>query len=170
MRAFRINRHGAWSKKKIRTHRTKLMPKSRKSKPPLPRPRPIPSLNYLRSNSCHLLPVTSPQSSASPLLVPRLLNQSPLPTHTHPTQRPITDTPCPGATARPGAWQTARGKPKAKPSAAGPSVPTYAPPHSPTRGRPEGRSRPAVRVAPGRSRGSQSVGRYPRDGGIFSNI
>ena len=84
--------------------------------------------------------------------------------HTEP--QPSTDASSPQATARPGAWQTVRGRGRAGP--AGPSLPATTPPHphSPQRGRTERQARPAVRVALGKNRSqSQSIGRYPPRGG-----
>ena len=76
-------------------------------------------------------------------------------------RRPSADPPRPQATNRTGEWQTVRGRSKVKPAGTGqPVTPEPCPPPS-TRGRP---ARPAVCVALGRSR-SQSIGRYPPNGG-----
>ena len=87
----------------------------------------------------------------------------------HPTPRLTSDTPRPGATAHPNAWQVARGNSKPKPTSAGRPGPPPSQSHSPTRGRPERPSRPAVKISPGRTRASHSVGRYPHGGGNFSS-
>ena len=129
---------------------------------PLPQ---LPPLKLLPPITSHQSPVTS--ESAVNTENPAA---SVAPAPPRPTPRPTSDTPNPGATTRPGAWQTARGRPKVRPTGTGNSVHSHASPHSPTRARPERPSRPAVRIAPGRSRASHSVGRYPHDGGIFSDI
>ena len=81
---------------------------------------------------------------------------------------PHADTPRPGATARPGAWQVAGGRAKVRPPGTGQPVPALPRPLSPTRGRPERQSRPAIKVSGGRCRSSQSVGRFPSGGGNSS--
>ena len=89
------------------------------------------------------------------------------PNHAEP--QPSMDAPSPQATARSGAWQTARGRGRAGP--AGPSRPAAISPqfHSPALERTERQGRPADRVSTGRNRSqSQSIGRYLSRGGDFS--
>ena len=94
---------------------------------------------------------------------------TPAPAPPHPSPRLTSDTPRPGATARPNAWQVARGHSKPKPTSTGRPGPPPSQSHSPTRGRSERQSRPAVKISPGRTRASHSVGRYPHGGGNFSS-
>ena len=129
---------------------------------PLPQ---LPPLKLLPPTPSHQSPVGD-ESAASTQTPAESVASAPA--HSCPTPRPNADTPCPGATARPGAWQVVGGRARVKPTGSGQPTPSLPRPLSPSRGRPERQSRPAIKVAGGRCRSSHSVGRFPSGGGNSS--
>ena len=124
---------------------------------PLPQLPPLKLLTPISAGSAVSSQTTA--DSATPV---------PAPAHAGARPAPITDTPRPGAMTRPDTWQLVGGKSKVRPAGPGQPAPSLTRPLSPTRGRPERQSRPAIRVAGGRCRSSHSVGRFPPGGGNFS--
>ena len=122
---------------------------------PLPQLPPLKLLPPRTSET--VISTQTPAESVTPAAAP-----------THPTPQLTSDTPCPGATTRSGAWQVVGGRGKVRPPGTGQPAPSLPRPLSPARGRPERQPRPAIRVAPGRCRSSHSVGRFPSGGGNSS--
>ena len=122
---------------------------------------PLPHLQPLKllppSTSATVISTQTPTESVTPA-----------PVHAGTRPAPHADTPRPGATTRPGSWQIVGGRAKVRPAGPDPPAPALPRPLSPTRGRPERQSRPAIKVSGGRCRSSQSVGRFPSGGGNSS--